>query len=151
MELVSRFFITLLIIAFGVGLYLLWNRWQLRRLRLDAGRAPGLQDWRAGRPAILYFTTPGCAPCRTVQRPALERLQAELGAQLQVLEWDASANPAIADHWGVLSVPTTFILDAHGQPQRVNHGVTSAEKLKHQLQELGALRPAAGAITRAEA
>lgn len=139
MDLLARFFVAAGLALLGVLAYLAWNRWQLWRLRAPAGgrrgaaRAPGLERWEAGRPAVLYFTTPDCAPCRTMQRPALERLRAELEARLQVIEIDASAQPAVADHWGVLSVPTTFVLDAAGAPQHINHGVASAAKLKQQL------------------
>ena len=125
------------IIALGLGLFWGWNRWQLRRLNRQAGqRLPGLESLRPGTAAVLYFTTPDCLPCRTAQRPALERLQAEMGDDLQVIEIDASANTATADYWGVLSVPTTFIIDAQGQPRRVNHGVTSREKLARQVSGL---------------
>ena len=137
MEIVNRLLIAIGISLFGLGLYWAWNRWQLRRL--NRGRTagiPGLETLRPGVPAILYFTTPDCVPCRTAQRPALGRLQADLGEGVQVVEVDASAQPALADYWGVLSVPTTFIVDSAGQPRRVNPGVTSAEKLKQQLEEV---------------
>ena len=87
----------------------------------------------AGKPAIVYFTTPDCVPCKTVQRPAIQRLQERLGDQLRVIEVDARQNPQMAREWGVLSVPTTFILDAAGKPVHVNHGVASADKLLAQL------------------
>jgi thioredoxin 1 len=125
------------LIAAGALIYWLWQRWQLRRLQPRAARRPGLETWQAGRPGILYFTTPDCAPCRTAQRPALERLRAEWDAGLQVIEIDASARAAVADHWGVLSVPTTFVLDAAGAPRYINPGVTNAAKLKQQLAALG--------------
>jgi thioredoxin 1 len=139
MELFTRLLIALGLVLLGAGLYWGWNRWRLGRLSRRGG-APllGLENLRPGVPAILYFTTPECAPCRTAQRPALERLQAEVGDGVQVAEVDASAQTAIADYWGVLSVPTTFIIDALGRPRRVNHGVTSAEKLKGQLEEIEA-------------
>lgn len=142
MDILSRLLIALSLIAFGVLAYTAWNRWHLRHLGRTARRAPGLEAWRTGTPGILYFTTPECAPCRTLQRPALAQLQADLGAEVQVIEVDAAARPAVADHWGVLSVPTTFILDASGAPRHVNHGVTSAETLKRQVQR--ARRPAGG-------
>ncbi|HLE53485.1 MAG TPA: hypothetical protein VI755_15570, partial [Anaerolineales bacterium] len=41
-----------------------------------------------------------------------------------------------ADYWGVLSVPTTFIIDRRGRPRRVNHGVASAEKLFKQIEDV---------------
>jgi hypothetical protein len=40
----------------------------------------------------------------------------------------------VADYWGVLSAPTTFIIDARGQPRAVNHGLASMEKLLRQLE-----------------
>ncbi len=137
MDLLSRVLTSMVFIALGLLAYLAWNRWHLRRLsRASVQRAPGLEQWRPGVPAILYFTTPDCAPCRTLQRPALERLKRELTDGLQVIEIDASAQTAVADHWGVLSVPTTFVLDTLGRPQTVNHGATQAKKLRRQLEEL---------------
>jgi thioredoxin 1 len=96
----------------------------------------GLESFRLGVPGILYFTSPACLPCKTVQRPALERLQETLGEGVQVIEVDCSARPELADYWGVLSVPTTFILDAQGRARAVNHGVTREQKLMEQLQNL---------------
>jgi thiol-disulfide isomerase/thioredoxin len=88
------------------------------------------------KPVIVYFTTPDCAPCKTIQRPALKQLSALMGENLEVVEIDASEQPDLARTWGVMSVPTTFLLDAHGEARYVNHGVTRAEKLMEQLQNL---------------
>jgi thiol-disulfide isomerase/thioredoxin len=120
-----------LIIVAGVCAYWLVNRVILARAR---GRRLGLESILPGVPAILYFTTPGCAPCQTVQRPALNQLKERLGQGLQVIEVDASARPDLADYWGVLSVPTTFIIDSKGRPRCVNHGAARAEKLLRQIE-----------------
>jgi hypothetical protein len=53
-----------------------------------------------------------------------------------VIEIDATARPDLAKTWGVMSVPTTFLLDARGQARYVNNGVTRAEKLMEQLKSL---------------
>ncbi|HJW89863.1 MAG TPA: thioredoxin family protein [Anaerolineales bacterium] len=132
-EILSRALVAGLILAGGAGLYWLGNRVIIARAR---GRRLGLEAIRPGIPAILYFTTPSCAPCMTVQRPALLRLVESLAEQIQVIEVDASAQPHLADYWGVLSVPTTFIIDSQGRPRRVNHGVAGAEKLSRQLEEV---------------
>jgi thioredoxin 1 len=118
------------IVVGGIVLYRLANQALLARLR---GRRLGLEAIRPGVPAILYFTTPSCAPCKTIQRPALTRLQARLGDCLQVIEVDASVRTDLADYWGVLSVPTTFVIDSRGRPRCVNHGVASAGKLLRQI------------------
>jgi thioredoxin 1 len=135
----ERLLIAAVLIAAGAALYFAWTRWQLWRVRQATG-TPGLETLQLGRPAILYFTAPNCAPCRTVQRPALAALQAELGEGLQVITLDAAERPDAADYWGVLSVPTTFVLDRQGRARRVNHGVAGADKLRGQLRDLGELR-----------
>ncbi len=121
---------------FAAGLSAIWlaNRLILARTRRVRR---GLENLLPGIPGILYFTMPDCAPCRTRQRPALEQLQAVLGAAgVQVIEVDAAAQPELADFWGVLSVPTTFIIDSSGRPRRVNHGVQRAGALQKQIQEV---------------
>lgn len=88
------------------------------------------------KPVLVYFTTPDCAPCKTIQRPAIDRVLNLLGENLQVIEIDATQRPDLAKVWGVLSVPTTFVLDARGEARYVNNGVARAEKLIQQLQTL---------------
>lgn len=131
-----------LIILAGLSAYWGWNRWQMRRLgRAAAGPLLGLETRPANTPAVLYFRTPECVVCATAQRPALDRLEADLGSGVHIIEVDAAAQPAVADYWGVLSVPTTFVIDAGGQPRAINHGLTSKDKLKQQI--LGASAVAA--------
>ncbi len=120
------------IVAGGLAAYWLLNRVILLRLRK---RARGLEGFTLGTPAILYFTTPQCIPCKTQQRPALAKLTEQIGAQAQIIQVDATERPDLADYWGVLSVPTTFIIDSKGQPRGINHGVASTEKLLRQLED----------------
>ena len=127
-DILFRFGLSLVLIAAGLGFYWLNNR-------LILGRAPKSIS-QAGKPAILYFTTPGCAPCKTVQKPAIRQIKEMLGEMLQVIEIDASQQPELAQRWGVLSVPTTFVIDSRGQARHVNHGVARADKLLKQLQGL---------------
>lgn len=109
--------------------YWAYTRWQMRRVQTD----PILKTFKRDVPTIVYFTTPQCVPCKTVQKPALTRLQAELGEGLHVIEIDATLQPQIADHWGVLTAPTTFVFDAKGKPSAVNHGTADLPLLKKQL------------------
>jgi thiol-disulfide isomerase/thioredoxin len=130
---VDRLLLTLIIGIILIGSYRLFTRYTLQK-RVKHGLE--LDHFLIGRPAILYFTTPGCVPCRTIQRPALDLVRAELEQTIQIIEIDALAQPDLADKWGVLSVPTTFIIDGRGRPRRVNNGTVKAEKLIGQIREL---------------
>jgi thioredoxin-like negative regulator of GroEL len=121
------------IVLFGLVVY--W--WMNQRLLVRAqGNLSGLFTRLPNKPVIVYFTTPDCAPCKTVQRPAIQKVTALLGENVQVVEIDATERPDLAKTWGVMSVPTTFLLDAKGEARFVNNGVTRAEKLMEQLQSL---------------
>lgn len=129
-DLVFRTFMALTIMGVGLGIYGLTNRLVLARA---TGKIRSLEGFSPGVPAILYFTTPTCMPCKTVQRPAIQEVQQALGDQIQIIEIDASQRLDLANEWGVMSVPTTFILDKNGRPRQINHGVARAEKLLAQL------------------
>lgn len=124
------------IVITGVAVYLLINRMILARSPRHSASQAGIQP---GKPAILYFTTPDCSPCKTVQRPALQRLRDRLGDELQIIEINAVDQPELARAWHVLSVPTTFVIDAEGQPRHVNHGVAGVDKLHQQIRQLNSL------------
>jgi len=130
-EVLERLLIAAAISGLAVAAYLLLNRYALQRASSKVNRLPAYQS---GLPAIVYFTIPTCAPCKTVQRPAIERMKASYGKWFQVIEVDASQQPEIAQEWGVLTVPTTFVIDANGQPRYVNQGIATAKKLIQQLE-----------------
>jgi thiol-disulfide isomerase/thioredoxin len=129
-EWILRIGLTIVLIGLGWAGYQLLNRLMLKNARQKSRQLPGLHP---GTAAIVYFTTPDCVACKTMQRPALVRLQQMSGDRLQVIEINAYEKPELAKAWGVLSVPTTFILDPKGAPRQVNHGVMRAEKLFEQL------------------
>jgi thiol-disulfide isomerase/thioredoxin len=132
----ERLLIAGAVAGLGVVGWIVFNRLSVWRVAQRAPADPLLADLHFGVPAIVYFTTPFCEPCRTQQRPALAQLQADLGPSIQVIQVDATQQPDTADRWGVFSVPTTFILDSRHTPRRVNRGVASAEALKKQVQAI---------------
>ena len=121
------------IIALGLGAYWLLNQRLLVRARNNVFT---LFKTFPNKPVIVYFTTPDCVPCKTIQRPALDRVTTLFGEKLQVVEIDATERPDLAKVWGVMSVPTTFLLDSRGEARYVNNGVARVEKLMEQLQTL---------------
>jgi len=138
-ELLPRLLWTISLIVSGLGLFHLFNRMLLlraqraQRVQKQSVKRPALPF---GRPSLMYFTTPDCAPCKTVQRPAIRTVQQTLGERLEIIEINAYEQPDLARQWGVMSVPTTFIVDAAGKPRHVNHGVTPAVRLLAQLKEV---------------
>ena len=130
-DIFTRLALTLGIILGGSGLYFFYN-WMLAR-RAAHGLVNDLGIHRPGNFLIVYFSTPTCAPCKTIQRPALEGLLNLMEGGLQVLEIDASKEPELASRWGVLSAPTTYVIDPRGKVKHINHGITRAEKLLMQI------------------
>lgn len=122
-----------IIVAVGVVVWCAFNCWSVRRVRQVANVDPALASARRGVPTVVYFTTPQCIPCRTLQQPALAELQQNLGEQVQVVRIDATEQPDVADRWGVFSAPTTFVLDSTQTPRHVNRGVATVETLRKQL------------------
>lgn len=132
-EILLRFGLAIVIIGLGTFAYSLINQRLLLRARNNVFR---LFNQLPNKPVLVYFTTPDCAPCKTVQRPAIERVTKLLGEKLEVIEINAYEQPDLAKTWGVMSVPTTFVLDACGEARYVNNGVARAEKLLEQIQTL---------------
>jgi thiol-disulfide isomerase/thioredoxin len=130
----ERLLIAITIVALGIVAYRAYG-WIVLRVRERRGL--GLEPYQSGRPAILYFTDPGCAPCVNVQDPALAEVQGLLGDRLQVIKIQALEQVELTDAWGVLSLPTTFIIDSNGRPRGVNHGVARAARLLDQLAATG--------------
>jgi thiol-disulfide isomerase/thioredoxin len=131
---IERLFVALVVIALGYFAYRLYGWFVMRRL---ARAELGLDGYTLGKPAILYFTDPGCAPCHTIQDPALEQVASQYGERLQIIKVQALERPDLANSWGVLSLPTTFIIDMKGHPRGVNHGATRAARLIDQLNAIG--------------
>ncbi len=132
-EILSRFGLAIVIIGLGAFAYWLINQRLLTRARNNVST---LFKKLPHKPVLVYFTTPDCAPCKTVQRPAIDRVSNLLGEKLEVVEINAYEQPDLARTWGVLSVPTTFVIDERGEARYVNNGVARAEKLLEQIETL---------------
>lgn len=123
-------------VLLGIGLiaYCVYRRLHLSQLSKAIDIDPILNNVKRNVSTIVYFTTPMCIPCKTQQQPALKMLQSELGDDsIQIVQIDATQDPSAAERWGVMSAPTTFVLDEMFQPRHVNHGVADVNKLKRQL------------------
>jgi len=111
-------------------LTVLWRTWRVRRLR-HVRPLVGLVP--AGQPAVVAFSTPTCAECRTRQAPALARLAATLGDRVTVRTLSALEHPALVERVGVLTVPATIVVDADGRVRHLNLGYAAEATLRAQL------------------
>lgn len=88
-----------------------------------------------GRSTVVTFSTQSCAACHTAQAPAVQELERQIGAdRIRVVSIDAAHQPDIARAFGVLTVPSSVVLDPSGKVQAINHGFAPATKLLRQLQ-----------------
>ena len=133
MDILLRFGLAIVIIGLGALAYSLFNRRLLIRARNNVFT---LFNTLPNKPVLVYFTTPDCAPCKTIQRPAINQVSHLLGEELEVVEIYATERPDLAKAWGVMSVPTTFVLDMRGEARYVNNGVARTDKLLEQIRTL---------------
>jgi thioredoxin 1 len=85
---------------------------------------------------ILAFQSDDCRQCQTLQAPALKRVQKACGDSVLVLEIDAPGAPELTQHYRVLTLPTTVVLDANGNARAVNYGFAPAQRLLEQVHAL---------------
>jgi thioredoxin-like negative regulator of GroEL len=124
---------------FGVGI--LATRWYTaRRIERVLEQPPGglwesLGQTPDGRRTLVTFSTPSCAACHRAQAPAVNAVEAQLGAEaVRIIKIDTAEQPEVARAFGVLTVPSTVVLAAEGHAVAVNQGFTPAATLVQQLQ-----------------
>lgn len=148
----ERLLILALLILVSLAAVYLW-RWRLQRriAALAALPAPDcLRDLDLRPvPAVLYFATSTCSQCRLQQTPILQRLTAEWGDDVHLCKVDAVAYEELTQHFGILTVPSTVVLDAHRRTVAINHGLASAERLRDQMAGLLGSEAAARGVTMA--
>ncbi len=116
-----------LVLALGAAA-LKW--WQKRK----ASRARPLLVPETGKVSIVYFHSATCGVCRVSQKPILEKLLAQVGAdKLQLVPVDVSEKTDVAREWGVTTVPSTYVIDPAGEVIHVNNGLASEPTLRRQV------------------
>lgn len=130
---IERLVIVAVLAILGVVVYQLYTRRQLAQISAKSSADPILNGLKPEVPTIVYFTTPNCIPCKTQQQPAIKKVRDT--QEVQVVQIDATQDPDAASRWGVMSAPTTFVLDSSFKPKSVNHGVADETKLLKQVNE----------------
>jgi thioredoxin 1 len=66
------------------------------------------QVLKAGHPVVVDFWAEWCGPCRMIA-PSLDEIQASLGEKVKIVKLNVDENPATAQKYGVMSIPTLMI------------------------------------------
>ena len=98
------------------------------------GNTVKLSDYR-GKKVYLKFWATWCGPCR-MQAPILEQLSEELDEdELKIVKLDVDENPATAQKFGIMSIPT-LLFKKDGQVVKQVAGVHTKDQLKAIVAEL---------------
>lgn len=84
-------------------------------------------------PVLVDFFATWCGPCK-MMHPVLDRIAENTTGKARILKVDIDKNPALAQHFGVRSVPTLMIFK-NGELKFRTSGVQSAESLIAELEK----------------
>src|SRR5206468_3684982 len=104
---------------------------RIRRLLQHANALNALGIQPDGRPTLVTFSTPSCAACHQAQAPAASAATQLVSARH--VDVNAAERPSVARAFGVLTVPSTAILNAAGHLKAVNQGFAPTAKLVKQI------------------
>lgn len=63
---------------------------------------------QSDKPVLVDFWATWCTPCR-MMAPILDQIAKEVGDRALICKVDADAEPALAQEYGVMSIPTLIV------------------------------------------
>lgn len=144
-ELLIRITIILCLSLLATCVVWLGKRFVARRKQqvLTATSVPHLPTSNSDQPqtpvSILAFSSTDCRQCHQLQEPALRRLVEKYQEPITVVHIDAPSSPDLTQHYQVLTVPTTVVLDQAGKAHAINYGFTNTQRLQEQVNQVLAL------------
>jgi thioredoxin-like negative regulator of GroEL len=86
-------------------------------------------------PTILYFWSEDCVQCRTIQKPAIQKLQKE-GKKFNFVPVNAIEELDLTKKLNIKTLPSTVVINSGKNIQFINNGYAADSTLKKQLEEL---------------
>ena len=86
---------------------------------------------------LIKFGANWCGPCRVVA-PTVKKLAEKYNteeSEIQVTDIDIDANPAFAQEYKVMSIPT-FVFKKNGEIEHRQTGVMTEEQIESQIRKL---------------
>ena len=130
---IERFLILLGVTLAIVAVWGALRAWRSVKLRRLSSQSPFSSIVPPGKPAVVAFSAPYCQDCHTLQEPALARLEQNLSQRVSVKSLSALDYPDLVEQLGILTVPSTVVIDARGTVRHLNLGYASDAKLREQL------------------
>lgn len=87
-----------------------------------------------GSPILLDFWAPWCGPCR-MMKPHLEETARQLAGSVRVAQVNVDEEPAIAEAFGIRSIPTLVLMKS-GQVVNAVQGVVPASSLVPHIEKV---------------
>ena len=128
----ERIIITGLLFLIGTGGVMAYKQWHVGQLNRETAVSAFST---LATPTLLYFRSDSCVVCPT-QEQYVKQLADVWNGRIAIHKIDADTEPQTAQQYGVMTLPTTIVVDNTGSVRDVNYGLTNAHKLNKQVERV---------------